>query len=50
MPVFHVEEKMTLRTWDDILNRAGYESPVAAKKHSALGSKYPVHAIRTVDG
>ena len=31
MPAFHIEEKITLRTWDDILNRPGYQSPVEAR-------------------
>ena len=31
MPVFHIEEKITLRTWDDILNRPGYQSRVEAQ-------------------
>ncbi len=31
MPVFHIEEEITLRTWDDILNRPGYQSPVEAR-------------------
>ena len=31
MPVFHIEEKITLRTWDDILNRPGYQPPVEAR-------------------
>ncbi len=30
MPVFHIEEEITLRTWDDIFNRPGYQSPVEA--------------------
>ncbi len=30
MPVFHIEEEITLGTWDDIFNRPGYESPVEA--------------------
>ncbi len=36
MPVFHIEEKITLRTWDDILNRPGYQSPVEAGKFRFL--------------
>ena len=36
MPVFHIEEKITLRTWDDILNRPGYQSSVAPRKFSFL--------------
>ena len=31
MPAFHIEEKITLRTWNDILNRPGYQSPVEAR-------------------
>ena len=30
VPVFHIEEKLTLETWDDILNRPGCQSPVEA--------------------
>ncbi len=36
MPVFHIEEKITLRTWDDIFNRPGYQSPVEARKFRFL--------------
>ncbi|MEN8261216.1 MAG: hypothetical protein ABFS02_11630 [Pseudomonadota bacterium] len=36
MPVFQIEEKITLRTWDDILNRPGYQSPVAPRKFGFL--------------
>ena len=32
MPVFHIEEEINLRTWDDILNRRGYQSPVETRK------------------
>ncbi|GMQ88133.1 MAG: hypothetical protein BMS9Abin08_1358 [Gammaproteobacteria bacterium] len=32
MPGFHVEEKITLGTWDDTLNRPGYQSPVEPHK------------------
>ncbi len=32
MPVFHVEQEIDLGTWDDILNRPGYQSPVEARK------------------
>ena len=28
MPVFQIEEEISLRTWDDIFNRPGYQSPV----------------------
>jgi len=34
--VFHIEEKITLRTGDDILNRPGYQSPVEANKFRFL--------------
>jgi hypothetical protein len=36
VPVFQIEEKITLRTWDDILNRPGYQSPVEAQKFRFL--------------
>ncbi len=36
MPVFQIEEKITLRTWDDILNRPGYQSPVEARNFRFL--------------
>ena len=36
MPVFHIEEEITLRTWDDILNRPGYQSPVEPRKFRFL--------------
>ncbi len=36
MPVFHIEEEITLRTWDDILNRPGYQSPVEARNFRFL--------------
>ena len=36
MPVFHIEEKIALRTWDDILNRSGYQSPVEARNFRFL--------------
>jgi hypothetical protein len=36
VPVFHIEEKVTLRTWDDILNRPGYQSPVEARNFRFL--------------
>jgi hypothetical protein len=36
VPVFHIEEKITLRTWDDILNRPGYQSPVVPRKFGFL--------------
>jgi len=36
VPVFHIEERITLRTWDDILNRPGYQSPVAPRKFGFL--------------
>ena len=36
MPVFHIEEKITLRTWDDILNRPGYQSRVEAQTFRLL--------------
>ncbi len=32
MPIFHIEEKITLETWEDILNRPGYRSPVEPQK------------------
>jgi hypothetical protein len=32
VPVFHIEEEINLRRWDDILNRPGYQSPVEARK------------------
>jgi hypothetical protein len=36
VPVFHVEENITLGTWDDILNRPGYQSPVEPRKFHFL--------------
>jgi hypothetical protein len=36
VPVFHIEEKIGLRTWDDILNRSGYQSPVEARNFRFL--------------
>ncbi len=36
MPVFQIEEKISLRTWDDILNRPGYQSPVEARNFRFL--------------
>jgi len=30
--MFHVEEKIVLRTWDDILSHLNFRSPVRAKK------------------
>jgi hypothetical protein len=36
VPVFQIEEKITLRTWDDILNRPGYQSPVEARNFRFL--------------
>jgi NAD-dependent SIR2 family protein deacetylase len=36
VPVFHVEEKITLGRWDDILNRPGYQSPVEPQKFRFL--------------
>lgn len=33
MPVFQIEEKVTLNTWDDITNRPFYISPVEPKKY-----------------
>ena len=36
MPVFHIEEEITLRTWDDIFNRLDYRSPVGANKFRFL--------------
>ncbi len=36
MPVFHIEEEITLRTWDDILNRPGYQSPGEARNFRFL--------------
>ena len=36
MPAFHIEEEITLRNWDDILNRPGYQSPVAARNFRFL--------------
>jgi hypothetical protein len=32
VPIFHIEEKITLETWEDILNRPGYRSPVEPQK------------------
>ena len=31
--VFHIEEKITLNTWDDIINRSCYESPVEPQQY-----------------
>jgi len=36
VPVFHIEEKIVLRSWDDILNRPGYQSPAAPRKSGFL--------------
>ncbi len=36
MPVFQIEGEITLRTWDDILNRPGYQSPVEARNFRFL--------------
>jgi hypothetical protein len=36
VPVFQIEEKLSLRTWDDILNRPGYQSPVEARNFRFL--------------
>ncbi len=36
MPVFHIEEELTLRTWDDILNRPGHQSPIEAREFRFL--------------
>ena len=36
MPVFHVEEKITLGTWDDILNRPDYQSPIKPQRFRFL--------------
>ncbi len=36
MPDFHIEEELALRTWDDILNRPGYQSPVEARNFRFL--------------
>ena len=36
MPVFHIEEKVTLRKWDDILNRLDYRSPGVPRKFRFL--------------
>jgi hypothetical protein len=36
VPVFHIEEEINLRTWDDILNRSGYQSPVEARQNRFL--------------
>ena len=36
MPVFHVEEKITLGTWDDVINRPGFQSPVEPRKFRFL--------------
>jgi hypothetical protein len=36
VPVFHVEEKITLATWDDILNRPDYQSPVKPQRFRFL--------------
>ncbi len=33
MSVFHIEEKITLNTWDDIINRPCYESPVEPQQY-----------------
>ena len=38
MPVFHVEEKITLRTWDDILHRPDCRSPVKPQQFRFLRS------------
>jgi hypothetical protein len=34
--VFHIEEEINIRTWDDIFNRPGYQSPVDAGKFRFL--------------
>jgi hypothetical protein len=34
--VFHIEEEINIRTWDDIFNRPGYQSPVEAGKFRFL--------------
>lgn len=36
MPVFHVEENITLGTWDDVINRPGFQSPVEPQKFRFL--------------
>ena len=36
MPAFHIEEDLNLRTWDDILNRPGYQPPVEARNFRFL--------------
>jgi len=36
VPVFHIEEELTLRTWDDILNRPGHQSPIEAREFRFL--------------
>lgn len=42
MPVFHVEEKITLKTWDDIASRPRYRSPVEPNKlrHGRIAAIY----------
>ncbi len=36
MPGFQVEENITLGTWEDVLNRPGYQSPVEPQKFRFL--------------
>jgi hypothetical protein len=36
VPVFNVEENITLGTWDDIVNRPGYQSSVEPRKFRFL--------------
>jgi hypothetical protein len=36
VPVFHIKEELTLRTFDDILNRPGFQSPVEARNFRFL--------------
>ncbi len=36
MPVFYVEEKITLETWNDVANRPCYEFPVAPQGYSYI--------------
>jgi len=36
VPLFHIEEKIALKTWDDIVNRPRYKSSVEAEKNPSI--------------
>jgi len=36
VPVFDIQEEITVRTWDDILNRAGYQRPLEVRNFRIL--------------